>query len=145
MPVAKVLQGIHNSEYVLPAIQREFVWKTEQIRSLFDSLMRGYPSSPIRDGVERRGLLPPEADLNHAVVVLDEYANVSRSTFRMSASSGTPAAIFRDRWNSKQLAPVPNPWPFRPQREGLARGIVKSLLATSSVRQDDFAEVSRSV
>ena len=43
VPVAKVLQGIHNSEYVLPAIQREFVWKTEQIRSLFDSLMRGYP------------------------------------------------------------------------------------------------------
>jgi hypothetical protein len=43
VPVAKVLQGIHNSEYVLPAIQREFVWKTEQIRRLFDSLMRGYP------------------------------------------------------------------------------------------------------
>lgn len=43
MPVAKVLQGIHNSEYVLPAIQPEFVWKTEQIRSLFDGLMRGYP------------------------------------------------------------------------------------------------------
>lgn len=43
VPVAKVLQGIHNSEYVLPAIQREFVWKTDQIRRLFDSLMRGYP------------------------------------------------------------------------------------------------------
>src|SRR5437870_43293 len=43
VPVAKILTGIHNSEYVLPAIQREFVWKTEQIRRLFDSLMRGYP------------------------------------------------------------------------------------------------------
>ena len=43
VPVAKVLEGIHNSEYVLPAIQREFVWKTDQIRGLFDSLMRGYP------------------------------------------------------------------------------------------------------
>ena len=42
VPVAKVLQGIHNSEYVLPAIQREFVWTTEPIRSLFDGLMRGY-------------------------------------------------------------------------------------------------------
>ena len=42
VPVAKVLQGIHNSGYVLPAIQREFVWKTEQIRSLFDSLTRWY-------------------------------------------------------------------------------------------------------
>jgi len=43
VPVAKVLEGVHNSEYVLPAIQREFVWKTDQIRALFDSLMRGYP------------------------------------------------------------------------------------------------------
>ena len=43
VPVAKVLEGVHNSEYVLPAIQREFVWKTDQIRALFNSLMRGYP------------------------------------------------------------------------------------------------------
>jgi hypothetical protein len=28
---------------VLPAIQREFVWDPEQIRTLFDSLLRGYP------------------------------------------------------------------------------------------------------
>ena len=26
-----------------PAIQREFVWKPEQIAKLFDSLMQGYP------------------------------------------------------------------------------------------------------
>lgn len=34
-----------NSQYFLPAIQREFVWKPEQIISLFDSIMRGYPIS----------------------------------------------------------------------------------------------------
>ncbi len=43
VPVATVLKGIHNSQYVLPAIQREFVWNTDQITTLFDSLMRGYP------------------------------------------------------------------------------------------------------
>jgi hypothetical protein len=43
VPVSKVLEGIHNSHYVLPAIQREFVWKPDQIQQLFDSLMRGYP------------------------------------------------------------------------------------------------------
>jgi hypothetical protein len=42
-PVAKVLQSVHDRSYVLPAIQREFVWSTDQIRVLFDSLMRGYP------------------------------------------------------------------------------------------------------
>jgi len=43
VPVAKVLANIHTKKYVLPAIQREFVWGTGQIRALFDSLMRGYP------------------------------------------------------------------------------------------------------
>ena len=43
VPVAKILEGIHSSQYVLPAIQREFVWKPDQIEKLFDSLMRGYP------------------------------------------------------------------------------------------------------
>ena len=43
VPVAKVLEGIHSRSYVLPAIQREFVWNTDQIRALYDSLMRGYP------------------------------------------------------------------------------------------------------
>jgi hypothetical protein len=41
--IAKVIQGIQSNEYVLPAIQREFVWDAEQIEKLFDSLMRGYP------------------------------------------------------------------------------------------------------
>ena len=30
-------------EYVLPAIQREFVWRPEQVCNLFDSVMQGYP------------------------------------------------------------------------------------------------------
>ena len=34
-----------NRQYFLPAIQREFVWKPEQIVELFDSIMRGYPIS----------------------------------------------------------------------------------------------------
>jgi len=41
--IEKALQGIIAHEYVLPAIQREFVWKPEQICAFFDSLMRRYP------------------------------------------------------------------------------------------------------
>ena len=37
------LDRIHRHEYVLPAIQREFVWRPDQICRLFDCLMRGYP------------------------------------------------------------------------------------------------------
>ena len=41
--IADAMQAIERKEYVLPAIQREFVWKTSQIERLFDSFMQGYP------------------------------------------------------------------------------------------------------
>lgn len=41
--IADTLRQIETHEIVLPAIQREFVWRTDQIYNLFDSLMQGYP------------------------------------------------------------------------------------------------------
>lgn len=41
--IKKAIDNIHKNKYLLPAIQREFVWDTEQIEKLFDSLMQGYP------------------------------------------------------------------------------------------------------
>ena len=41
--IANTLKKIEHREIVLPAIQREFVWQPEQIYTLFDSLMHGYP------------------------------------------------------------------------------------------------------
>jgi hypothetical protein len=41
--IRKALERIHERQYVLPAIQREFVWRPEQVCQLFDSLLRGYP------------------------------------------------------------------------------------------------------
>ncbi|MDB4631885.1 DUF262 domain-containing protein [bacterium] len=41
--IKETLEQIQRTNYVLPAIQREFVWKPEQIERLFDSLMQGYP------------------------------------------------------------------------------------------------------
>lgn len=41
--VEEVLAAIHKKDYLLPAIQREFVWGKRQIVKLVDSLMRGYP------------------------------------------------------------------------------------------------------
>ena len=37
------LEKIIDNTYLLPAIQRKFVWKSEQIETLFDSIMRDYP------------------------------------------------------------------------------------------------------
>ena len=41
--IKEAISHIHNNRYLLPAIQREFVWRPHQIERLFDSLMRGYP------------------------------------------------------------------------------------------------------
>ncbi|PML09887.1 DUF262 domain-containing protein [Vibrio lentus] len=39
------IANIRKRHYLLPSIQREFVWDTDQIETLFDSLMRDYPIS----------------------------------------------------------------------------------------------------
>ena len=43
--IAEALSHIDQRRYLLPAIQREFVWSAAKIEWLFDSLMRGYPVS----------------------------------------------------------------------------------------------------
>ena len=43
--IKKAIEHIKKRHYVLPSIQREFVWDTDQIETLFDSLMRDYPIS----------------------------------------------------------------------------------------------------
>lgn len=41
--IKTALDRIYKHEYVLPAIQREFIWRSEQICKLFDSLMQNFP------------------------------------------------------------------------------------------------------
>ncbi len=41
--IKEAINNIAARTYLLPAIQRKFVWSNEQIEVLFDSIMRGYP------------------------------------------------------------------------------------------------------
>lgn len=43
LTIESVIKDIDSKKYLLPSIQREFVWSTGQIEKLFDSLMRDYP------------------------------------------------------------------------------------------------------
>jgi uncharacterized protein with ParB-like and HNH nuclease domain len=43
--IKEAINNIKKRDYVLPSIQREFVWDTDQIEMLFDSIMRDYPIS----------------------------------------------------------------------------------------------------
>ena len=53
--IKKAIDNIRKRKYVLPSIQREFVWNTEQIEKLFDSLMRDYPISTFLILESRKG------------------------------------------------------------------------------------------
>jgi len=41
--IKEAIDNIVDRTYLLPAIQRKFVWSSDQIEVLFDSIMRGYP------------------------------------------------------------------------------------------------------
>lgn len=41
--IKEAIDKIVSREFLIPAIQRKFVWKSYQIETLFDSIMRGYP------------------------------------------------------------------------------------------------------
>jgi uncharacterized protein with ParB-like and HNH nuclease domain len=41
--VKEAVESIRLRKYVLPSIQREFIWGESQIQTLFDSLLQGYP------------------------------------------------------------------------------------------------------
>jgi len=41
--IREAVDNVYRKKYLLPAIQRELVWDTDQIERLFDSLMRDYP------------------------------------------------------------------------------------------------------
>src|SRR4051794_24337275 len=43
MSIATALRQIQEHKLILPAIQREYVWKPSQVVRVFDSVMRGYP------------------------------------------------------------------------------------------------------
>ena len=43
--ISQAVNAVRSHAYLLPAFQREFVWKQKQIELLFDSIMKGYPIS----------------------------------------------------------------------------------------------------
>jgi uncharacterized protein DUF262 len=43
--IRHAVQNVLDNKYFLPSIQREFIWSPDQIETLFDSILRGYPIS----------------------------------------------------------------------------------------------------
>lgn len=119
------INKIHKKEFLLPAIQREFVWDTYQIERLFDSLMRDYPISSflfweveknnihdyqfyefVRQYHERDNSHNPKADLNGEEGIVAILDGQQRLTSLYIGLKGTYAnKLPRKRWDNDDAFP----------------------------------------
>lgn len=123
--IKEAIDNVHKKNYLLPAIQREFVWSTDQIERLFDSLMRDYPISSflfwevdkqnisnfqfyefVREYHERDNTHNPKADINGengTTAILDGQ---QRLTSLYIGLKGTYAyRLPRKRWDNDSAFP----------------------------------------
>lgn len=126
LTVAEAIQSIDTKKYLLPSIQREFVWGVEQISKLFDSLMRDYPIGSflfwevekekskefvfyefLRDYHQQTNRHNEKANLNGSENVTAILDGQQRLTSIYIALKGTYAyKLPNKRWDNKLAYPV---------------------------------------
>lgn len=126
LTVAEAIQSIDAKKYLLPSIQREFVWGVEQISKLFDSLMRDYPIGSflfwevekekskefvfyefLRDYHQQTNRHNEKANLNGSENVTAILDGQQRLTSIYIALKGTYAyKLPNKRWDNKLAYPV---------------------------------------
>ena len=125
LTINKVIKDIDAKKYLLPSIQREFVWKTEQIERLFDSLMMDYPINSflfwkverentkefkfyefLRDYHQRENRQNPKANLNGSDDIIAILDGQQRMTSLYIGLKGTYAyKLPLKRWDNPQAYP----------------------------------------
>ena len=123
--IKQAVDSIHRKEYLLPAIQREFVWSTYQIERLFDSIMKDYPISSflfweveknninnyqfyefVREYHERDNRHNPKATTNGEAGITAILDGQQRLTSLYIGLKGTYAyKLPRKRWNDNSAFP----------------------------------------
>jgi len=126
LTVAEAVKRIDEKKYLLPSIQREFVWDVDQITKLFDSLMRDYPIGSflfwevekdkakefvfyefLRDYHQLTNKHNPKANVNGAEGVTAILDGQQRLTSIYIALKGTYAYKLRYKWkNNANACPV---------------------------------------
>ncbi|WP_418222941.1 GmrSD restriction endonuclease domain-containing protein [Clostridium isatidis] len=126
LTINEVITNIHSKKYLLPSIQREFVWSTEQITKLFDSLMRDYPINAflfwkvskenlnefrfyefLRDYHQRKKRHNEKADLSGSEDVIAVLDGQQRLTSLYIGLKGSYAyKLSYKRWDNEQAYPA---------------------------------------
>jgi uncharacterized protein with ParB-like and HNH nuclease domain len=126
LTINEVISEIHAKKYLLPSIQREFVWSTDQITKLFDSLMREYPINAflfwkvsreniqefrfyefLRDYHQRNKRHNEKANLSGSEDIIAVLDGQQRLTSLYIGLKGSYAyKLSYKRWDNKQAYPV---------------------------------------
>ena len=128
LTIRDAIASIHRKDFLLPAIQREFVWSEEQIIRLFDSLMRKFPIGSflfwnvnkqnienfeyyefIRNYHERDNFRNPKANITGEKAITAILDGQQRLTSLYIALKGNYASkIPRRRWDNDDAFPKKN-------------------------------------
>ncbi|MCK4629251.1 MAG: DUF262 domain-containing protein, partial [Sedimentisphaerales bacterium] len=123
--IKEAVGNIYRKKYLLPAIQREFIWEDDQITKLFDSLMRGYPIGSflfwkvekenskkfqfyefIRNYHENKSKHNPKADISGEGDITAVLDGQQRLTALYLGLKGSVAyKLPRKRWNNPEAYP----------------------------------------
>ena len=126
LTIESVIKDIDSKKYLLPSIQREFVWSTKQIEKLFDSLMMDYPINAflfwkvpkekakefsfyefIRDYHQRTGRHNPKANIsgvNDIMAILDGQQRMTSLYIGLKGSYAYKTS--HKRWDNPQAYPA---------------------------------------
>ena len=125
LTISTVIKNIDAKKYLLPSIQREFVWSTKQIEKLFDSIMMDYPINSflfwkvpkdkanefkfyefLRNYHQRDGRHNPKADTNGSDDIIAILDGQQRMTSLYIGLKGTYAyKLSYKRWDNPQAYP----------------------------------------
>lgn len=125
LTIESVIRDIDSKKYLLPSIQREFVWSANQIEKLFDSLMMDYPINAflfwkvpkdkakefsfyefLRDYHQRTGKHNPKANINGANDIIAILDGQQRMTSLYIGLKGSYAyKLSHKRWDNPQAYP----------------------------------------
>lgn len=126
LTIESVLKDIDAKKYLLPSIQREFVWSTKQIEKLFDSLMMDYPINAflfwkvpkekakefsfyefLRDYHQRTGRHNPKANISGSDDIIAILDGQQRMTSLYIGLKGSYTyKISHKRWDNPQAYPA---------------------------------------
>ena len=125
LTISTVIKNIDSKTYILPSIQREFVWSTKQIEKLFDSIMMDYPINSflfwkvpkdkanefkfyefLRNYHQKDGRHNPKADTNGSDDIIAILDGQQRMTSLYIGLKGTYAyKLSYKRWDNPQAYP----------------------------------------